>query len=515
MSVGPDRRTSWLMRLGILAAMIMLVAGIGMISGYFGGVATPTPVPTTTVAGGTAVIATSQAAFSTATIPGRSTAAAITERTFTPAPAATATGVVAQNTAIKVAATNTAVPAAQVSPPSQASATSVVGSTNMATAVAVAVQSTIIAQASTTQASAMGATSTAQVVSALSTVSAQDTAQANSNANATSTAATAAQVAATQQAQQTQVAQQAQQTQIAQQAVRAAPTSLALSVIFEEDFYRGIDVWKAAREEFGAGAALYSRCEGMNCWYVKSGSQVRPLDLKRAVAKQYGPDWTLVAVGAGKSDWRAVRFTDLNYAVLPVMMVSSDRLNDVKGVNTGLARFRTVLANSQYWYYERVRKTFRLLQPVIVATERTSTQWNNLSAMYTNKDTLAQAAWSQYARQLPAPGNNIRVVVAPYTGENYAIEQGALSMPGFAVAPALTTSLWCPQSGQLDRSCQSASYLVGQALGLSFGLRHSCAAYPGDPRCSISLMQEGKPPGAILLQAEIEKLAQSPFFTRY
>jgi len=54
----------------------------------------------------------------------------------------------------------------------------------------------------------------------------------------------------------------------------------------------------------------------------------------------------------------------------------------------------------------------------------------------------------------------------------------------------------------------------GQALGLSFGLGHSCAAYPRDPRCRISLMQEGKPPGAMLLQPEIEKLEQSPFFTR-
>jgi len=27
-------------------------------------------------------------------------------------------------------------------------------------------------------------------------------------------------------------------------------------------------------------------------------------------------------------------------------------------------------------------------------------------------------------------------------------------------------------------------------------------------------MQEGKPPGAMLLQPEIEKLEQSPFFTR-
>jgi len=490
--------TPWLMRLSILAALIMLAAGIGMISGYFGGM--PEPVTATPVAGTPG--ATSQAVLPSPLISRTTTPIIAINSSATPD--APSTKSVAQSTVVE--ATNTSPAVVQLSPAGQPSATSGAGTSNMATAMAVSAQSTSVAQASVA-----GATSTAQVV-LLSTASAAGTAQANNNANATATAVTAGQIAASQQTQQAQQTQQ--QTQQAQQ-IPATPTAVALGVVFEDDFYRGIDVRAAAREQFGARSVLYSRCEGLNCWYVKSGAQVRPLDLKRAVDKQYGADWTLVAVGAGKSDWRAVRFADLNYAVLPVMMVSSDRLHDVAGVNTGLARFRTVLANSQYWYYEHVGKTFRLLQPMIVTTERTSAQWNNLSAMYTNKDVMAQATWSQYARQLPVPGNNLRVVVAPYTGENYTIAQGALSMPGFAVAPSLATSLWCPQSGQLDKTCQSATYLVGQALGLSFGLGHSCATYPRDPKCHISLMQEGKPPGAMLLQPEIEKLVQSPFFTRY
>ena len=492
MGRAPRIGTPWLMRLSILAAMVMLVAGIGMISGYFGGmpeVATPTPITPAF---------TSQAGLSTRSASYTATVVAVISK---PTRDVLPTKAAAQSPVIGLQATNTAQPIAQATPIRPASPTSGVGSSNMATAMAVEAQSTSVAQAS-----ALSGTSTAQAIS-LSTTSAAGTAQAN-NAHATATTVTLAQAAA---AQQTQQALQPQQPPQAQ----ATPTSVVLSVIFEDDFYRGIDVWEAAREQFGAGGVLYSRCESLNCWYVKSGAAIRPLDLKRAVTKQYGADWTLVAVGAGKSDWRAVRFSDLNYAVLPVMMISSDRLSDVGGVNTGLARFRTVLANSQYWYYTHVGKTFRLLQPVIVTSEQTSAQWNSLSGMYTNKDRLAQATWSQYARELPAPGSNLRVVVAPYTGENYTIAQGALSMPGFAVAPSLATSLWCPQSGQLDKSCQSAAYLVGQALGLSFGLGHSCAAYPHDPNCHISLMQQGKPPGAMLLQPEVEKLAQSPFFTRY
>ena len=492
------------MRLSILAAMIMLVAGVGMISGYFGGMPDSAVLATSTPG------ATSEARPPAENLPGTPTNLAVHATATGDAPG---TEVAAQSPVVEVQVTNTARAIAQATPISQVSAITGVGSSNMATAMAVEAQSTAVAQAS-----ALAATSTAQVVAQL-TVSAAGTAQAISNTNADETAtavtaATAAQIAASQQTQQAQQAQQAQQTQEAQQA-QPTVTSVVLSVIFEDDYYRGIDIWAATREQFGAKAVLYSKCEGLNCWYVKSGAQVKALDLKRAVTKQYGADWTLVAIGAGKSDWRAVRFSDLSYAVLPVMMVSADRLTDVAGVNTGLARFRTVLVNSQYWYYAHVGKTFRLLQPVIVTTDQTSAQWNNLSGMYTNKDKLAQAALSQYSKQLPAPGNDLRVVIAPYTGENYTIAQGALSMPGFAVAPALATSLWCPQSGQLDKQCQSAAYLVGQALGLSFGLGHSCAVYPRDRNCRVSLMQEGKPPSAMLLQPEVKTLEKSPFFTRY
>jgi hypothetical protein len=363
----------------------------------------------------------------------------------------------------------------------------------MATALAVEAETTSLAQAS-----ALSETPTAQAISQ-SAAEAASTAQANNNANATATAVKAALDAASQQTRQAQV----------------TPTPAALSVVFEDHFYQGIDIWAAAREQFGPKAVLYSSCDGLSCWYVQSGAQVRPLDLKRAVAKQFGDDWTLVAVGAGRSDWRAVRFADLGYAVLPVMMVPSDRLSDPEGVNTGLARFRTVLANSQYWYYTQVGKTFRLLQLIIVTTEHTSSQWNDPIGTHPNKEELAQIAWSQYARHLPAPGTTLRVVAAPYTGENYTISEGASPIPGFAVAPAIATSLSCPQSGQLDESCRNASYLVGQALGLSFGLDHSCTAYPQDPLCRASILQEGKPPDPILLQPEIEKLKQSPFFTRH
>lgn len=491
MNRAPRIDMPWLMRLSILAAMIMLVGGVGMLSGYFGGMP--------------------EAATPTAGTPGPTSQAAL----LTPLASRTVTAVVAINasatpeaqiTVVEVIeATATRVTIVQVSPAVSYSPTSGVGSVNRPTAMAVAAESTAAALTSVVR-----TTSTARVAS-LATAAAASTAETNSNATATAaTAATAEQIAA---AQQTQQAQQPPPTQPAQQV--PATQGAALGVVFEDGFYQGIDIRGAAREQFGAKAVLYSRCEGLNCWYVRAGGQVKRLDLKRAVAWQYGEDWTLVAVGAGKSDWRAIRFADLSFTVLPVMMVSSDRLYDVEGVNIGLARFRTVLANSQYWYYLHVGKTFRLLQPVIVTTERTSAQWNTLSGMNTKKEVMAEATWSQYARHLPAPGSDLRVVIAPYTGENYTIAQGAHSMPGFAIVPALTTSLWCPQSGPLNKSCQSASYLVGQALGLSFGLVHSCAAYPRDPLCHVSLMQEGKPPGALLLRPEIDKLEQSPFFTRY
>lgn len=470
---------SWLKRLIIVMALIMLVAGVALTSGYLGSPATPVPTTTfnqqppatvpTEVAGGVG-----------------STVQPLTELSTTPDSVATA---------LTFSSVRGTVTAAALEANSRATVTA------QAVGRVTATHNVQVASGATSTAVQIAAgTSTAQAVTQANAVA---TGVAQALASLTATAAPVAQ------------APPASQVPVPPQPQAPPPTAPTFAAMFETNFYHQIDFARAAREQGGAGVTLYSQCENLTCWYMKTARGKKAMDVNAAVASQFGPGWTAVAVGTGKDDWRAARFSDLSYVVLPVMMVASDKAWDVAGVNNGLGRLRSLLAHSQSWYYKHVGRTFRLMQPLVIISNRTAAQWESVTTMYADKNTLAQTAWSQYDGKLPPPGDNLRVVIAPYTGGSYAIEQSALSMPNFAVIPPLATSLTCAQSGPYDRPCQSATYLVDQALGLSFGLGHSCASYPSEPLCHLSIMQEGKPPAALLLQPEIDRLAKSPFFSRY
>lgn len=298
----------------------------------------------------------------------------------------------------------------------------------------------------------------------------------------------------------------------------ATATRETFTVLFESAFYRPIDLERAAHEQWGASATLVSTCEHLHCWKARVGRELKSLDLKRAATAQYGPGWISAAVGGAKDDWRAVKMDNLSYLVLPVMLVASDRTVDGVGIAAGLARYRSVLASTQYWYYTHVGRTFRLLEPLVVFTDYSSAEWNALAggtAGAQKAKTLGTEAMAQYSRWLPAPPRSLRVIVSPYTGESAHAWRGAVAIGDFAVAPPRATSLTCSISTKMSRECNNTVYSVGQALGYLFGLNNSCADYPRDTQCRSSLMQGATPPSAILLRGEINKLKQSPFFTRY
>jgi hypothetical protein len=284
---------------------------------------------------------------------------------------------------------------------------------------------------------------------------------------------------------------------------------------FEGQFYRPLDLARAAVQQHGLTATVVAVGDHLYDWRARVGRTLLSLDLQRAVDDQYGTDHTLVTVGVHRDDWRAVRFTDLRNVVLPVMPLASDRFFDVAGVLQGLARFRSVLTCVQNWYRLRAGSTFRLLQPLVIPTGRTAATWNAISASTANSQhrfALLDAALADYDARLPAPGSDLRVVLSPYAGDFPDVWLGAAASGRFAVAPQRATSVDCPPEGPLDARCADATYAVGHELGHTFGLGHACEDYPNNGSCQQSIMQAAKPWNAILLEPEIVALLHTAFF---
>ncbi|MFO0981158.1 MAG: hypothetical protein U1E76_05300 [Planctomycetota bacterium] len=284
---------------------------------------------------------------------------------------------------------------------------------------------------------------------------------------------------------------------------------------FESQFYYSLDLQRAAKDQYGPSATLTWVGDHLYDWRAVVRGQFKSLDLKLAVKTQYGSSWTLAAVGVHRYDWRAVKFANLSYVVLPVMLIASDRWFDINGVRDGLARFQSVLLADQNWYQLRAGATFRLLQPLVVYTSLSAADWKHLSdisADPAHRYDMLYAGKDQYTYSLPAAGSSLRVAMSPYAGPCPDVSLGAASTASYALAPQRATSLVCPPSGPLDYRCADATYAIGHELGHTFGLNHSCDDYPSDGQCQNSIMQVGKPWDAILLKPEIAKLLNSPFF---
>ena len=294
------------------------------------------------------------------------------------------------------------------------------------------------------------------------------------------------------------------------------PTNLLVD--FDASAYGPIDVLRAARTQYGSAATLTSVSDHLYGWRAVVNGRYLSIDMQRAVADQYGAGFVLGAVGVHLYDWRAIRWSGLNNRVVPVMPIASDLFFNVDAVRTGLANFRSVLITIRNWYDLRMGgESFHYAQPLIVPLQSTQTaaEWNWTSSLTQNEDhrwDLLDSAIVEYQRSYPNPGSSLRVMLAPFTGSSPDVWLGAASTGRFAVAPQRATSIVCPTSGPLDYRCADATYAIGHELGHTFGLAHSCDAYPKDLRCSSSIMHTGKPWDAILLPGEIATLQPLSFF---
>lgn len=309
---------------------------------------------------------------------------------------------------------------------------------------------------------------------------------------------------------------------------------------FEDTLFRPVDVARAVHKQYGEAATVASATDHLYDWRARVRVNTDPdppeyllfpVDITAAIADQYGRGWIAVAVGVHRYDWRAVRFADMKCAVLPVMLIACDRFFDISAVRSGLSHFASALESTQAWYQGRAGATFRLVQPIVVATRVPAARWVEISerteALPEERFLLLRIAQAEYARSLPKPGTDLRVILGIYTGDNPDACLGAASQGRFVVVPPRATSVACPSqlaevpsfgacvaAASVKQRCADSTYAIAHELGHVFGLDHTCERFPTHHACHSSVMQATRPPDAILLEEEIDVLLKTCFFRR-
>jgi len=285
--------------------------------------------------------------------------------------------------------------------------------------------------------------------------------------------------------------------------------------MFTEQFFKPLDLERAAKAQYGPKASLTSEGEHAYDWRARVGTDLFSLNLDRAAKQQYGPGFTAILRGVHRYDWRAFAPSEPRFLILPVMPVASDLFRMRDEVKDALDRYRSVLAVVFEWYQRRAGCHLRFLEPIVLDSSRTASSWNALSEASTQEKhrfEYLHELVSDYKRFLPEPSPFLRVLLTPFTGKSVQYWHGAASQFPFACAAPRGTSVTCRDLDALSPECRNAAYAAGHELGHVLGVRrHTCEAHPADPNCWNSIMQNGEPPDAILFPEEICRIAASGF----
>lgn len=280
---------------------------------------------------------------------------------------------------------------------------------------------------------------------------------------------------------------------------------------FDRDFLKGIDLNLAASQQYGSGSVAVKN--GNHAWHWQAklpDGSLRGLDMNLAAQRQMSPTAKAVMLGAGAYDWSFIDFPKIDKKVIPIILVTADKIYDIAAVAEAVECYKTKIIGVQEWLRQEIGKTFDSLPPLIGYTNITDQQiqaWN--PDVYINKtyftgmtqavDSYLGSSRSMNHMYLSTVFSTTHMTGAACTAPHAVVRSHALD-DRFNIFDALSYT----------RTSDSADdmYVVAHELLHSFGLDHPPE---GTVNRDQRIMWTGRLPNAVLTAEEKSILLRSAF----
>jgi hypothetical protein len=278
-----------------------------------------------------------------------------------------------------------------------------------------------------------------------------------------------------------------------------------------------IDFLQVAKQQYGKRAELWDTPSHAYGWHARlQGDPSRyDLDIHGFVRTKFGKNWCVVQSSFEGYGWRRFDPFDAahDWAILPVILVARDQIGDEAAIGRATQTYRHNIAGMAEWYASRLGRTFKLLEPQLFASPRTTAEWYAIYMDQRDRSDLWKACQEEvlasYSRRTNA---NIIYVVTQYCGDTPLWDYDAAGGSFGAGFVAVVSSFACCQrydptivGSTLDKT---VIYALGHEVGHCLGLPHPDDKEPG---AGQSIMLWGRPPDAIFLAQERERLLTSPY----
>ncbi|MBF04951.1 MAG: hypothetical protein CMP76_16850 [Flavobacterium sp.] len=294
---------------------------------------------------------------------------------------------------------------------------------------------------------------------------------------------------------------------------------------------KSLDFDRYVKTKYGNQAKVVTLNDHLHSWRIEISGKQYHLDVNAVAKWQHGMNYVAVSTGVHKYDWCAINLQDLNFQIIPVIMISKDKWFDIPGVKTACENLLAGLEITSDWYSNQMGgKSFSFLNKVLVFdTAFSSQKWNEFANATNipdttipdpfpgepNREILEIRLRSRFESVFGRPYNFDGIFcTVPYTGLGTSTSGAGALCRGNYVAQPPSIVEFNPKTTSNQKMKDGVIYAIGHELGHAFGLKHSCEVYPGASDCWDSIMQNPSNnfSKAKLLFDEINILKISPYF---